>query len=134
MSKFQHFLDKVAKKFFNNESAINDNHDGNTPLHIMAKLGDFKKVKSLLEDGANPEARNDKNETPMDIIKKYEVLADNTISWNHVITADILAHYIVNDSSMINLEYICDNKEHLFETHLLGITYYDNEGVPHTDV
>lgn len=131
MSKFHNFLAKMAKKFFNNEGVINSNHDGDTPLHIAAKLGDFKKVKSLLEHGAIPEARNYCHETPMDIIKKYEVLSDKTISWNHVKAADILANYIVNG---INLEYICDNKEHLFETHLLGITYYDNEGVPHTDV
>lgn len=123
-------LKTLGQKIFNQ----NDNKYGNTPLHVAAKLGDFNKVESLLKNGAIPEARNYYNETPMDIIKKYEVLSDKTISWNHVLAADILSNYIVNTANIIDLpDYTYENMQQLFRTHLIGITHYDNEGVPHTD-
>ena len=38
--------------------------DGNTPLHIAARNGNFELAKLLVEHGANIEARNDNTQTP----------------------------------------------------------------------
>lgn len=61
-------------------------NNGNTPLHIAAKLGDFNTVELLLKHGAIPEIRNNHDDTPIDLAKQHEVLPDKTISWNHVFT------------------------------------------------
>lgn len=40
------------------------NRGGNTPLHMACLGGSFEAVQLLIERGANPEARNLKQETP----------------------------------------------------------------------
>ena len=44
--------------------------DGNTPLHLAAFFGDASLVKLLLTKGANPETKNSKGETALDIVSK----------------------------------------------------------------
>ena len=45
--------------------AVSDNKAGNTPLHRSAFCGNYKRVKLLLNNGADPEAVNHYKETPL---------------------------------------------------------------------
>ena len=44
------------------------NKDGNTALHLAAFFGRADVAKLLLENGANPQARNNDGETPVDVL------------------------------------------------------------------
>jgi ankyrin repeat protein len=44
------------------------NADGNTPLHAAAFLGREEVVKLLLDKGASLTAKNNKGETPVDVV------------------------------------------------------------------
>lgn len=45
-----------------------------TALHLASDLGGLDAVRLLLEDGANPNVRNDKGQTPLHLASE----------WNHV--------------------------------------------------
>lgn len=44
---------------------------GNRALHFAVKLRCFSAVRALLEKGADPEARNDKGDTPVSLAHSY---------------------------------------------------------------
>lgn len=48
-------------------------YDGNTPLHVAADQGDRKRVRWLLAKGANPEMKNYRQLTPLDVARSGEV-------------------------------------------------------------
>ena len=46
---------------------MHDGH-GNTPLHLAAFMCEFEIAQLLLEKGASPSVKNDRGETPIDIV------------------------------------------------------------------
>jgi uncharacterized protein len=40
---------------------------GDTALHVAVRAGQLKTVRALLDNGADPEARNGNGETPLDL-------------------------------------------------------------------
>jgi ankyrin repeat protein len=49
---------------------VRDPGDYRTPLHVAAATGNEKTVKVLLDHGADPNARDDNNETPADAARQ----------------------------------------------------------------
>ena len=48
------------------------NHNGETPLHIAAKLEWHDNVRSLLKGGASPDIKTCHGDTPLDIANEGE--------------------------------------------------------------
>ena len=48
--------------------------DGNTPLHVAAEKGDYKKVQFLLAHGADSQITNFRQLTPLAVARSTEVI------------------------------------------------------------
>jgi ankyrin repeat protein len=49
------------------------NEEENTPLHLAAQSGNLEAVQLLINDGANPLARNMDNKTPVQLASDAEI-------------------------------------------------------------
>ena len=62
---------KFVEYFINKKDDINkQNKNGDTPLHLAFKIGNYDIIRLLLENGANIKIKNKKGITPFDIADK----------------------------------------------------------------
>ncbi|AEN03604.1 ankyrin-like protein [Yokapox virus] len=76
------FIESIIKKGYN----VNEkNYDGNYPLHIASKINNNHVIEILLKNGADPNACDKENRTPIyylsgnddEVINKIKLLVDN---------------------------------------------------------
>ena len=61
------FVEYFIKK---NDDVNKKNKNGDTPLHLAFKIGNYEIIRLLLENGANLKIKNKKGFTPFDIANK----------------------------------------------------------------
>ena len=66
-----HLEDLTARLICLKHNLMKRDNQGNTPLHIVARIGSARLVALMLLDGADVNAVNDKGETPLHLVLKY---------------------------------------------------------------
>jgi len=71
-SQYHPFLGLAQTHLPTGESPLN----GQTPLHSTVRVGDVNIVKLLISKGANINAVNKRNRTPLDLAKKFPEIVE----------------------------------------------------------
>ena len=100
-------------RMINESTQINQqDEDGDTPLHVSINLNDWYAFRALIEKGANVWIRNNKKETPFNLINKNEPLWQ-LYTMIHDRAANPLNRPLFEDSPAEKHSRLCDLASHV---------------------